>query len=285
MVSMGGALTATEAANFYTRLNTYMSAVFYVGPGDLVPGATGWWGLRAYANGTIGTNAVRLREDGGNTEQDFATIAGGGLDLAAISSFKGANNLFVAKLYDQSGNGRDAVQATAVDQPRVDLATLGTLPAIFFDTSNNRGLFVNAAFTAPTPFSLSSVLNPAPVSSHSIFAGVAGDVEVRITSSLVYQMLKEDVALLASSGATTAAWQAFLASYDAATVAFYINGSSSGGGADATGVAATGPFELANAGNNERWSGYANEWGVWGSILNSTQAASLSANQRSYWGF
>src|SRR4051812_24758284 len=81
----------------------------YVGPGDIVAGATGWWGLRAYTAASIGANAVRLREDSAfQSEQDFATIAGGGLDLAAIAAFKAlhsATNLFVTKLYDQSAGG------------------------------------------------------------------------------------------------------------------------------------------------------------------------------------
>src|SRR4051812_39897639 len=89
----------------------------YTGPGDIASGAAAWWGLRAYSTASIGSNAIRLREDGGNTEQDFTTIAGGGLNLAAISAFKGGANLFVTKLYDQTGNGRDQIQATAGEQP------------------------------------------------------------------------------------------------------------------------------------------------------------------------
>src|SRR5262245_22962763 len=84
----------------------------YEGPGDIVSGAAMWVGLRAYSSASIGSNAVRLRRDGDSSEQDFATVSGGGLDLSAISTFLAgvappSTNLFVSKLYDQSGNSRD----------------------------------------------------------------------------------------------------------------------------------------------------------------------------------
>ena len=89
----------------------------YVGPGDIVSGAIGWWGLRAYTSASIGTNAIRLRRDGGSPgEQDFATVTGGGLDLTSITAFKGADNLFLVKLYDQVGTNH-LTQATAASQP------------------------------------------------------------------------------------------------------------------------------------------------------------------------
>ena len=51
----------------------------YTGPGNIVAGATAWWGLRANSLATIGGNAVDLvREDAANLT--VATVAGGGLD-------------------------------------------------------------------------------------------------------------------------------------------------------------------------------------------------------------
>src|SRR5262249_30795804 len=89
--------------------------------------------LRAYTRASIGGNAIRLRRDSDSGEQDFVTITGGGLDLASITSFKGAANLFVTKLYDQTGGGRDLIQATAANQPAFILAALGSNPVIRFD--------------------------------------------------------------------------------------------------------------------------------------------------------
>src|SRR5262245_56094963 len=87
------------------------AAPYAGGPGDVVSGAVAYWGLRAYTTAAIGNNAIRLRRSSDNAEQDFATVLGGGLDLTSISSFKGAFNLSVVKLYDQTGGGNDMVQA------------------------------------------------------------------------------------------------------------------------------------------------------------------------------
>ena len=74
-------------------------------------------------------NLVRVRRDSDNAEQDFGFITGGAndgyLNGAAISAFVGtgaANNGYVTRWYDQSGNSRDFVQATAIAQPIIVLA-------------------------------------------------------------------------------------------------------------------------------------------------------------------
>ena len=66
--------------------------------------------------------AVRIRRDNDNTEQDFtpAQIINGSLE-----SFCTGTDGRVAKWYDQSGNGNDAVQTTASKQPI--LVSSGTL--------------------------------------------------------------------------------------------------------------------------------------------------------------
>src|SRR5262245_17545162 len=106
----------------------------YVGPADIVSGATVWWGLRAYSNSALGSNVIRLRRSSDNAEQDFATVTGGGLDTSAITSFKGAASLFIVKLYDQTGGGRHVNQGTAANQPVFTLSDLGTLPTAAFTT-------------------------------------------------------------------------------------------------------------------------------------------------------
>ncbi len=129
----------------------------YVGPGDVIAGAVGWWGLRAYNSAAIGANAVRLRRDVGSPpEQDFSTITGGGLNLAAIAAFKGVANLFVVTLYDQSGNGYDVTQATPGTQPTFTLNGLGSFPIISYVGATPTYLqsaSVAASFTQPISYS------------------------------------------------------------------------------------------------------------------------------------
>jgi hypothetical protein len=64
-------------------------------------------------------NAMRIREDSGNTETDIGFDSNKDLDTAAIASHCGANNGYVVTWYDQSGNGNDATQATTADQPQI----------------------------------------------------------------------------------------------------------------------------------------------------------------------
>src|SRR5262249_36067713 len=121
---------------------------FYEGPGDIVSGAFGWWGLRAYNFATIGNSCIRLRRSSDNAEQDFVTLSpSGALDVASISSFKGAANLFVSKTYDQTGNGRDLAQSTAANQPTFTLSGLGSLPIMSGSLGSSTELTGNGIWT------------------------------------------------------------------------------------------------------------------------------------------
>lgn len=277
------------------------AATAYVGPGDVVSGARGWWGLRAYTSSSIGSNAVRLRRDSDNAEQDFATIAGGGLDLTAISAFKGAANLFVVKLYDQTGNGNDATQATAANQPAFTLSAIGSLPGATYNNTGSGAWLYCSPVSSNAPVTLSTVAKPSgSTDQRCLFGSVSGALEVRIDNTTnAITMLKSFVASIGTSSGSVsvATWAAILASYDNTNYAFFINGASSGAGVNAVGIAddnsgtddakrkigivATSFVPTAD----EAFDGLINETGIWGSILDATQAASLSTNQHAYWGF
>ena len=61
-------------------------------------------------SGTYTGSAMRIREDGTDTELDIGFDASGDLDTAAIATHCGVNNGYVSKWYDQSGNANDAAQ-------------------------------------------------------------------------------------------------------------------------------------------------------------------------------
>jgi len=81
--------------------------------------------LRVPATSTYAGPLLRVRRSSDNAEQDFYASAvldiygNRWLDTAALLAFVGAGNGFVRTWYDQSGNARHAVQATAANQPRV----------------------------------------------------------------------------------------------------------------------------------------------------------------------
>lgn len=86
-------------------------------PLDLVTGATGAWALRKLKASYTG-QAVKLRRASDNATQDIG-FANFYLDFAAEAAFRGGSSTFADTWYDQTGNSRDVLQATAGTQPQL----------------------------------------------------------------------------------------------------------------------------------------------------------------------
>jgi len=117
---------------------------------DSYSGASAAYSLRNLSSAYTGP-LIRVRRSSDNVERDIFGTFRGDLDLAALTSFVGANSGFVTTWYDQSGTGRHATQATAASQPRIvnagDVDTLGGKPSLIFDGTNDFMSF--ADLTAP----------------------------------------------------------------------------------------------------------------------------------------
>lgn len=85
-------------------------------------------------------SAVRIREDGGDTEADIGFDVDGNFDTAAAASHIGANNGFITIWYDQSGNGYNVTQPTAANQPSYSATAFSSLPTMEFLGSANQVL-------------------------------------------------------------------------------------------------------------------------------------------------
>lgn len=95
--------------------------VSFVGPLDtLSTGLVGAWSVARRLLASYTGPWLRVRRSSDNAEQDCTTVAG-------ILSFCGAGNGFVVTVYDQTGNGRDLTQGTAVNQAQI--VTSGALTA------------------------------------------------------------------------------------------------------------------------------------------------------------
>jgi hypothetical protein len=84
---------------------------------DDYSGAAAAYSLRLLRSAYTG-DAIRVRRSSDNTEQDIGFV-NNELDTSSLTTFCGAGNGFVKTWYDQSGNGNDATQATAANQPQI----------------------------------------------------------------------------------------------------------------------------------------------------------------------
>lgn len=93
-------------------------------------------------------SAIRVRRSSDSTEQDIGFINDTYLDTGSLLSFVGSGYGFVTKWYDQSGNARDALQATVAYQPTIvltgSMSSEGVRPAVYFDGS---GRFLTGVFS------------------------------------------------------------------------------------------------------------------------------------------
>jgi hypothetical protein len=143
----------TSYQSISSNMNTYYGS-YWQGNGtallDSFSGASAAYSLRNLSSAYTGP-LIRVRRSSDNVERDIFGTFRGDLDLAALTSFVGANSGFVTTWYDQSGTGRHATQATAASQPRIVNAgavdTLGGKPSVVFDGTNDFMSF--ADLTAP----------------------------------------------------------------------------------------------------------------------------------------
>lgn len=97
---------------------------------DGVGTTTGVYSLKRALTAYSTNKLINIRRASDSTTTDIGRTATGALDVATASTFCNATTCFIATWYDQSGGGRDLVQATAGSQPALIFNCLGTLPCI-----------------------------------------------------------------------------------------------------------------------------------------------------------
>lgn len=88
---------------------------------DTYSGAAAAYSLRLLRTDYSG-NAIRVRRESDNEEQDIPFRAGSGgkiLDTSSLETFCGSSDGFVTTWYDQSGNGNNATQTSASAQNKI----------------------------------------------------------------------------------------------------------------------------------------------------------------------
>lgn len=155
MLGLGNTLVNNKFGNSFTGILNKIS----------VPTATAY-SLRLLNKDYTG-NAIRVRRSSDNAETNIGFV-NGKLDTATLLTFCGAGSGFVTTWYDQSGNGRNATQTTANNQPRiVNIGVLETLngKVTVKQTINTQNLQI-PAFSGMTSALINSI--------YSIPTGVEG---------------------------------------------------------------------------------------------------------------
>tara|TARA_R110002020_G_scaffold235320_1_gene447472 strand:+ start:244 stop:1119 length:876 start_codon:yes stop_codon:yes gene_type:complete len=132
---------------------------------EIAPNAAAAYSLRSLTSGD--PTVVRVRRDtgggaGDNDEQDFTAS---GISSGALVSFVGSgNDGFVETWYDQSGNSRDLIQATASNQPQIVDAGSLLNELTFNATSVHLKTAANFDVFGANSLSFFSVINPSSFS-------------------------------------------------------------------------------------------------------------------------
>jgi hypothetical protein len=125
---------------------------------------------------TYSGNLIRVRRSSDNTQQDIGFTNGADLDTVALKTFVGAGSGFIVTWYDQSGNGRNATQATAANQPRIVNAGVvhrqNGMPSINFRGASD---YLNSTLTGVTASSGGGTITTVNIVAQSN-SGVAGTI-------------------------------------------------------------------------------------------------------------
>jgi len=123
---------------------------------DIYPNAAAAYSLRKLTNAYTGS-AIKVRRTD-LQELDIGFTSTGDLDTAALLAFTGTgalDNGFVTTWYDQSGNGVNALQTSAISQPQIvisgSLNTQNAKPILRF---NNQFFQLNSTLTPATNWSI-----------------------------------------------------------------------------------------------------------------------------------
>jgi len=132
----------------------------YVGLLDTYPNAAAAYSVRLLKSDYTG-NAIRVRRSSDNTEQNIGFTALGNLDTTALTTFCSGTNGFVTTWYDQSGNGKNATQSTAANQPQIvssgSVINLNGKPYINYLSSGLSALSTSGTFSITAPLEIFSV--------------------------------------------------------------------------------------------------------------------------------
>lgn len=126
---------------------------------DTYTGSAAAYSLRKLRTLYTGS-AIRVSRSSDNAQSDIGFTSSNELDTTSLLSFIGSSNGRIAKWYDQSGNGRDAI-GNITNSPLIVLSgtlyTLNGKAAVYYDNTAQYLITSNFATAIPQPISTYTV--------------------------------------------------------------------------------------------------------------------------------
>jgi hypothetical protein len=199
----------------------------FVGLLDTYPNAAAAYSLRKLRTAYTGS-AIRVRRTD-LTESDIGFTSTGALDTTALLAFTGTgalNNGFVTTWYDQSGNGRNATQTTAINQPQI--VSSGSVifqngkPSIDFDGTNDWMSASGVNISQPNTYFIVSKRDTITGGKRNLTDGITTRQEIAIQGTdSKYTLFAGSVIVSVNVGTTNQELSSVL--FDAANSYYYVN--------------------------------------------------------------
>jgi hypothetical protein len=171
-------LGTNQVQKVYLGTNEVWSSYAYLL--DTYSGAAAAYSLRKLRSAYTG-NAIRVRRASDNTEQNIGFV-NNVLDTSSLTSFCSGTNGFVTTWYDQSGNGYNATQTTAANQPQIVSSGSVILengkPAVQFDGINDVLIYNGLVYTTNTVFATAVVLDNSSATFANIISQNSGSPQI-----------------------------------------------------------------------------------------------------------
>ncbi len=268
------------------------SAAVYSGPGDIVSGATAWWGLRAY-NAAYATGLNKLANVCTPLDVTCADVnsdANGNFDIGSVGALtcnNGASICTVKILYDQSGNTNDLTQATIANRATLIVAGASNgcpsdgFPCMAFTTSQG---YSRTPGTQAQPYSMIAVAirTSAFTSFGSILSFNNGFIGLYFNSD-ANQFAFFATSILIKT-ASDSVWHSLLGIGNGASGKVAVDGSITTGNAGNSSITAT-TSTLGDDTIGDPLMGKMTESGYWPLAITTQNITDLNTNIHSYWNF
>jgi hypothetical protein len=258
----------------------YKSSATYQGPGDVFAGAVVWYSsARAYKASYIGSPAMDLVDQAGANAITISILPTGFVDVASINAWVAAHTvttISITKVYDQTLNGRHAVQATLANMPTLTLNAVNGLPAITNVTATLR--FDSAAtLTLAQPLTMMGVAKRGATAIQGGFLGNSSATTPLIGGHSATQFEISAGTTQDAVVANAAIWNGYSALFNGASSFTNVNGvdAATAGSPGTGGWSAQGVRFMQGAGI---YDGQVTEAGIWPTSA-PTDRGNLYANQ------